>query len=201
MAREFEVSFPFVAEARRLFDPKIVTKAQQRTVTALKGKIATQISRSTREKFNVKAQRIKQALRVTTEENDGARSATLTYSGKRLSLITFGGRFRKVRTTGKRGHLKGRRLQRYGASAKVSKRGRAYVVPGGFIAAGASGNVHLYQRRDQSDPTSGLRLMTGPAVAQMVSNKDVTRDYTGTVNKEFPRLFESKLNHLLDKAK
>jgi len=195
-----KIDFPFLAEAKRLFDPKIVKNAQRNAVTRVKNKLRTLISKLARKRYNIAAAKISQALKMKITDREGIRSAQLEYTGVRFSLINFGARFRKVITTGRRGKFKGKRIRRSGASAKVTKGSSPYLTPGGFIAAGQGGNVQIFQRIEKSNSRSKLRKLTGPAVAQMVSNKVVLDGVDGFLDTEFPKQFESRLNQLLEKA-
>ena len=192
--------FPFIAEAKKLFDPMHVKKAQRLTMTSIKGKAKTGVSRSVRKKFVITAKRIAQDLKIRTVDREGLRSAELSYIGNRIGLINFSANFRNVRTVGRRGHLRGSKLRRKGATARVTKGGGRYLVPGGFIVAGASGNVQILQRIHKRDSKSKLRKLTGPAVPQMVSQPEVKKDFANLVDREFPPTFESKLNFVIGKA-
>ena len=194
------IEVPFIEEARKLFDPDIVNKAQRLAISSIKGKLKTRISKLARGKYNITAGKIAEALKMNIQDSNGLRSAELNYTGKRFSLINFSPRFRKVSTTGRRGHLKGRKIRRYGASAKVTKTSRPYLVPGGFIASGTNGNVQIFQRIERLGSKSRLRKLTGPAVAQMVSDEAVLSGVDDFLDKEFPKDFENKLNYLLEKA-
>lgn len=191
--------FPFIAEAKKLFDPSIVNKAQRLSITAIKGKAKTAVSKSVRKKFVVTARRIAQDLKIRMSDKGDLRSAQLDYVGQRIGLINFSANFRKVRTTGRRGHLRGSKIRRLGATARVSKGSARYLAPGGFIASGTSGNVQIFQRIEKNNSRSKLRKLTGPAVPQMVSQPEVVKDFTNLVEKEFPPTFESKLNFVLGK--
>lgn len=194
------IEFPFLEEARRLFDPEIVRSAQRNAITRVKNKLRTLISKLARGRYNVAAAKISEALKMKIEDREGIRSAHLEYSGSRFSLINFSARFRKVTTTGRRGKFKGKRIRRSGASAKVTKTSSPYLTPGGFIAAGNGGNVQIFQRIEKNSSNSKLRKMTGPAVAQMVSHESVLDGVDGFLDTEFPKQFESRLNYLLEKA-
>jgi len=194
------IDFPFIEEARKLFDPETVNKAQRLAISAIKGKLKSQISKLARGKYNITAGKISEALKMKIKDTNGLRSAELNYIGRRFGLINFSARFRKVSTTGRRGHLKGSKIRRVGASAKVTKSSKPYLVPGGFIASGTNGNIQIYQRIERLGSKSKLRKLTGPAVAQMVSDKAVLDGVDDFLDKEFPKDFESKLNFLLEKA-
>ena len=194
------VEFPFLEEARRIFDPELVNQAQRDAVTRIKNKLKTLISKLARGRYNVTAAKISEALKMKIHDNRGLRSADLDYAGYRFSLINFNARFRKVSTSGTRGKLKGKRIRRSGASAKVTRDSAPYLVPGGFIAAGTNNNIQIFQRIERLNSKSKLRKMTGPAVAQMVSHESVLRGVDNFLDVEFPKQFEGRLNYILERA-
>lgn len=197
----YRVDFPFIEEAKKLFDPAIVNKAQRLAITGIKGKAKTLISRTVRRRFNVANARIAKSLKMKNIDRGGLRSASLEYTGQRIGLINFAAKFKRVTTTGSKGRLAGKRLRRMGATAKVFKNQRRSLIPGAFIVRGTSGNIQVLQRIDKNNPKSKLRKLTGPAVPQMVSQPDVTRSVNDLLNKEFPQIFESKINFILERQR
>ena len=91
----------------------------------------------------------------------------------------------------------GRRL---GATAKVKKTARRYVAPGGFIAEGNNGNVHIFQRMSKRQKARmPIRKMTGPAIPQMVSQQEVLDEATKFVEQEYPKDLTNRLDYFLTK--
>lgn len=199
MRTENAVHFNFLEEALKTFDPSLVNKAQRLTVSALKGKVKTQISKTAREKYNVSASKLGQALNMRIDDSQGLRSATLEYVGSRIGLINFSGKFKNVRTTGKSGHLAGVQIRRRGATAKVIKGQSPQLIGRAFIANGANG-AHIFRRINKNDPNSKIQRVTGPSIPQIVSQRKVFSDGEKVLQTEFPRVFESKLTFLAGKA-
>lgn len=190
---------PFLKEAAQLFDPATAKLAQRQVVTKLKNKLKTKISRSIRSRYNVTNQKISKDLNMKIRDSGGIRSAFLTYIGKRISAINFSAKFKTVRTVGKKGHLKGKNIRRRGVTNRIKKGSSPSLIPGGFIAQGASGNVQVFQRIDKDDSKSKLRKATGPAIEQMVDDPETLRHFETYIDREFPAMYESQINFLLKK--
>jgi hypothetical protein len=178
-----------IKEMERMLDPEFLVKAKKSALKATQRKTATRISKLVRQEFNVTARAVADRLKLSLGRNDT--EAYLRYVGTRIGLINFSGKFKKVRTTA------GRRL---GATAKVKKTARRYVAPGGFIAEGNNGNVHIFQRMSKRQRARmPIRKMTGPAIPQMVSQQEVLDEATKFVEQEYPKDLTNRLDYFLTK--
>lgn len=194
------LKFPFMAEARKLFDPELVNKAQRQSITKIKNKAKTRISRVTRSIYNVSAAKLNAALKMTTIERGQLRAVELEFFGRKIGLINFGAKFKRVRTVGKSGRFAGKTIHRAGATAKTHKNERRKLRKGGFIAPGANANIQVFERIDSDDPKSKIRKVTGPAIPQMVGQPEVVQAFEDLVDAEYPNIFESQINFLLSRS-
>jgi len=179
-------------------DPNVLRKAQISTITRLRSRAATLMSRAGREKYNVTAKTVSDALSRRIKIIVGPDQVTgyLHYIGRRIGLINFGGQFKKVKTA---------RGSRFGATTKLYKKERRFLTKRGFIAAGrgnarAGGNVHIYQR-EKGEQTSRLPIMAlyGPSIPQMLGSKEVIEKTNAFVKEQYPIELMHQINYQLSK--
>ena len=184
------IEFPDdLQEMKRQLAPEMLQKANKSALKATQRKTATFISKVVRKEFNVTARAIADRLKLSLGRGDT--EAYLNYVGTRIGLINFSGQFRKVRTNA------GVRL---GATAKVKRTSRRYVTPGGFIAQGNNGNVHIFQRMSRRQKERmPIRKMTGPAIPQMVAQQEVLDEAAKFVEREFPKDLSNRIDYFLRK--
>lgn len=178
-----------LAQLKKQLDPAHLASAEKSALKSIQRKVATQISRLVRHKYNVTARSIAARLKLSLVRGDT--EAHLWYVGTRVGLINFGGQFKKVRTS------KGERM---GATAKMTKQSGRFLTKGGFIATGRNGNVHIFQRRDlKQNSRFPLRAKTGPAIPQMVSEKETIEAASKFVEQQYPAELTNRLNFFLQK--
>jgi len=173
-------------DLKRLLNPTFLRKAELSALKATRGKVATVVSKRVRERYNVTAATVSSKLKVGLR-NDNT-EAWLSWIGRRIGLINFGAQFKRVKT------LRGRRI---GATVKVRKDTKRFLVKGGFIAEGSQGNVHIFERMGST--RLKIRSRTGPSVPQMVSSQKVVSAAEHLVETEYPTILKSKLDFFLEK--
>lgn len=167
-------------EFLRVLDPVLVQKAQTSALTRIRKKAATHISKTTRSRYNISAGAVRDALerRTKFKLSQDKSSAFITYIGARIGMINFSAKFKPVQTA---------RGPRHGATAKLYKSRPRSLVPGGFIAAGRGGNVHIFRRQKKSQKSRlPIEAVTGPSVPQMISGDEVIRETDRFVQEEYP---------------
>ena len=166
-----------------------MVKAEKSAIKATQRKAATQISRKVREEYNVTARAIADRLKLRLSPDNT--EAYLWYIGTRIGLINFSGSFRNVRSA---------RGKRFGATAKIKKKGSRFITVGGFIATGRNGNTHIFQRKDLGQKGRlPIQSKTGPAIPQMVDTEEVLSSATKYVEQEYPKDLINRLNFYLQK--
>jgi hypothetical protein len=182
-------------EVLRTIDPEIFRKAQISALTRVRSRTATFISRAAREKYNVTAATVQGALsrRLKIVVRRDQASAYLEYIGRRIGLINFGGQFRRVNTP---------RGVRQGATTKLYKKQTRYLTKRGFIAAGKSANVHIFQR-EKEDQTKRhpLTVMYGPSIPQMVGSNEVLEQTRQFVEDLYPAELMHQIEYQLSKRR
>ena len=179
-------------------DPDVLRKAQVSTITRLRSRTAALMSRAGREKYNVTAKTVSDALsrRIKIVVGPDQVTGYLHYIGRRIGLINFGGQFKTVRTA---------RGKRFGATTKLYKKQPRFLTKRGFIARGrgaasTGGNVHIYQR-EKGAQTSRLPIMAlyGPSIPQMIGSKEVIEKANEFVKEQYPIELMHQINYRLSK--
>lgn len=173
-------------DLKRLLNPSFLRKAETSALRGIQGKVKTRVSKRVREMYNVTAGTVSRKLKIGLRNENT--EAWLSWVGRRIGLINFGAQFKRVST---------RRGRRIGATVKVRKDTKRYLVKGGFIAQGTQGNVHIFERIGTA--RLELRSRTGPSVPQMVSSRKVVKDAAELVKTEYPVILKSKLDFFLEK--
>lgn len=180
-------------EFLQTLDPELLRKAQRQALNRVRAKTATRISAAARGKYNVSAATVRDALsRRLKFSTTGDRSeAYLVYLGRRIGLINFGAKFKKVSTA---------RGPRLGATTKLYKGRPRYLTKRGFIATGKSGNVHVFQRAEEGQrKRHPLKALYGPSIPQMVGSREILEDADSFVQKEYPIELLRQIDYYMSK--
>ena len=124
------VSFQRFEEVQRLYDPKVIQRALNTTISRTAMQARTEVSKAIREVYNVKARDIAQVVTLRTRRQNDTTFKVLEYRGGPLPLDRFGARARNVRTE------RGRRV---GVTAQVRKDRPRRLVRGAFKLRGREG--------------------------------------------------------------
>lgn len=173
-------------DLKRLLNPSFLRKAETSALRGIQGKVKTRVSKRVREVYNVTAGAVSRKLRIGLR-NDNT-EAWLSWVGRRIGLINFAAQFKRVST---------RRGRRIGATVKVQRKEKRFLVKGGFIAEGSQGNVHIFERIGTA--RLELRSRTGPSIPQMVSSRKVVKEVEELVESDYPVILKSKLDFFLEK--
>ena len=169
-----------VKEFLKVLDPEVLRKAQNSTLTRMRSKTATRLSKEARSKYNISAAAVRDALskRLKFSKQSQPKQAFLWYISRRIGLINFGAKFKKVRTP---------RGVRQAATVKLYKNRPRKKLKRAFIASGGNSNVQLFQR-ERAGQTSRLPIeaLYGPSVAQMIGSDAVLDDAREFVKEEYP---------------
>lgn len=185
-----DVRFDDIESLIATYDPVSVQKAAYSTVKQLQGRAATEISKSVRSRFNVKAGEIKTVLRQRLKYQGNIPVGYLVYLSKRMSLRHF--------ATGKRVVVNTARGKRYGAKAKVRKGKRAEIVVGGFYGkAKTSGSEQIFKRT--GDARLPVKKLTAPSISQMVGGKAPIAALNDMVRREANAKLSANLDFFLKK--
>lgn len=177
----------------RTIDPTVFHKAQISALNRVRSRTATFISRAGREKYNVSAAAVTNALsrRIKIVVRRDQVSAYLEYIGRRIGLINFAGQFKRVDTP---------RGKRQGATTKLYKNQPRYLTKRGFIAAGRSSNVHIYQREKEGQRKRlPLVALYGPSIPQMVGSDEVLDKTRGFVEALYPVELMRQIDYQMSK--
>lgn len=147
----FEFKYKDFDKLQQIFDPSILTKANNTANNKLSQKTRTFISRKTRETYTAKAASFKGALEIK-KQNDGR---LLIYAGKRLKLTSF-----KV----KRKVVKTRLGKRKGVMVQIRKDKPSKLLRRGFMP-----KDKIYWRKGKS--RFPITTPTGPAIPRMVGSR------------------------------
>ena len=145
-------------------------------------KVSVQASKKTREIYNVTAGLIKDTF-FTVVENSG-QTRTLTYKGKRLGLVNFDAKSKKIN-------------RRQGVTVKIRKdRGRTPVKGAFFFETG--GGVQVAKRKGPA--RFPIQVLKTIAVPEMLDTDPVLDQMENTVevawNQEFIRSMNFRLKKL-----
>lgn len=147
---------------------KRILQVQQRALSTMRRRLATEARRDIQREYNLKAQRIAQGLRVRTVEDGVA----VIGSSKGINAINFGATWQRMR--------RGKTTQ--GARIKYKRAGAVVEEPGTFIARGLGGTPLVFIRDTRRPPhrvTSGANAgrmkqyllgVYGPSIAQMLKH-------------------------------
>lgn len=169
-----------IIEQLKRFDPELLSKAQRSTLTRVRTRTATFISRAVRERYSVTARTVSDALsrRVKIVVRRDETTAVLEYIGQRIGLINFSAQIRRVATPAG---------PRFGATTKLYKDKRRFLTKRGFVASGANNNVHIFQREKQGQQTRlPISAMYGPSVPQMVGSTETLDKANEFVGELYP---------------
>lgn len=189
-----DVDFTDLDKLRNQFDPKIIDRALNSAINKTTKKASTYVSKKVREKYNVKAARIKGAVKQLRrpKTKDLIAERVLLYTGRKIPLVNFGAR--KARVKGSK---------HKGVSVLVKKSGGRKTVKGdtgygAFLAESPSDELKVYirQRKDRLP----IRALYGPSVAEMVSDIEIFDQVDDFVKAEMPKQLEHELEFFLTKA-
>ena len=133
-----DVRFENLEQVKRTFDPVVVEKAAFSAVKKLHNKAATRVSKSVRGKYNIKASRLKLALKKRVRTQQGTPTGFLIYTGGRISMRHFavGGSMPRAGNQPTRRSARGKRK---GVRVRVVKSRGNHVIPRGFWGKGRIG--------------------------------------------------------------
>jgi hypothetical protein len=205
-----EVRFDNLEEIKRVYDPVAVQKATFSAVKQLHNKAATNVSKAIRSRYNIKAARVKLALKKRMRTQGGTPSGFLIYEDGRISLRHFavGG------SSAGRGNQPVRRSargKRRGVRVRVVKNRPPHVVPGAFWGRGKAGKAigageqQIFQRtgvtrsRPRYKGDEKLRKLTGPSVAHMARGKAGLDEVNQLMSQQADKVLASNLDHFLAK--
>lgn len=137
------VSFQNFDEVRRLYDPKVIQRALNTTISRTAQQARTEVSKAIREVYNIKARDIGQVVALRTRRQNDTTFKILEYRGSALPLDRFGTRSRKVSSAA------GRRI---GVTAQVRKDRPRRVVRGAFPLRGRDGPTMQRTGEPRSEP-------------------------------------------------
>ena len=123
-------SFENFEEVKRSFDPKVLQKALNTTITRTATRAQTEVSRAIREVYNVKASTIAEVVTRNVRRTSESTVAVLQYRGGALPVDRFASSVRTIRTP---------RGKRVAVSARVRKDRGRQVVRGAFPLRGREG--------------------------------------------------------------
>lgn len=164
----------------RVLNPDILIKAQTSALVRTRAKSVTQISKLARQKYNVSAGTVRDAVsrRIGLSLSRDKSAAYIQYIGRRIGLINFAAKFKTVNTP---------RGKRFGATTKLYKKKGRFLTKRGFIARGKGGNVQVFQRQKEGQSKRlPLNALYGPSIPQMVGSTEVLEGATKFVEKEYP---------------
>lgn len=185
---------------RILYGGEVVKKAKRSAF----GKLATKV-RSVIAKGVSKRYVITQA-NVNRHGNKrfvpGTDDVVLSYVGRRIGLINFGAKEKRVKVSPK-GNRYGKYRKR--VTVKIKKTGTRKPVTGfpgvispGFIATGKEGNRHVFARTSSARfPIISLKTL---AIPQMI-NEEVIKEAEAAIGDNFPKLFSHAMDFYLSKLK
>lgn len=181
---------------RNSYDPRIVSRALDRSVNASTRKAATFISRYTRDIYDISAGDIRRRMQIQRLNRDASRA--ILYTGRSLPLAQFKPRERWVSvSSGRRvqsGPRKGRVARRRGVTVRVRKDSGRQLVQGGWHA-----KAQILRRRDKADNQSDPLIRFGPSIPQMVGNPQVMNAVQDMIRDDLPRQFNQQMQHLLSR--
>lgn len=200
-----DITLTNIDALRRAFNPRLVAQALDRSIRAAAERVRTQISRDVRQRYNIKAGEIGNAVTLRAVNRDGELSRLLVYTGGRLSLRKFGARPRVV-------HSGNRKLR--GVTVQVLKSEGRKIVKGGFLAKGLNAKddtpEQIFQRDgDKRKMKKGhyigqmrqpIRKLTGPSIPTMVANKAILAKINDTATDVLNKEFTRQMNLLMDKT-
>jgi len=197
-----DVSFDNLEAVKRAYDPVVVKKAAFSAVKKLHNKAATQVSRSVRTTYNIKATDLKEGLKKRIRTQQGTPSGFLIYTGKRISLRYFavGGPTPRRSNQPVRNSSRGKRR---GVRVRVMKNRGPQVVPRAFWARGQAGSIagageqQIFQRIGAS--RLPIRKLTGPSVAQMVRGKAGIGELNKLMAQAADKTLSNELDHFLQR--
>jgi hypothetical protein len=184
-----EMKLENMAELRAAFGKDVVGKALQRAVKTAADRVASQISRDVRTRYNIKASLVKAHVSLSPIKSGGFISRLIAYTGGRISLRNF--------VAGKAEPMISKKTGRHlPVRVTVIKDRPRHVVRGAFLAKGwnaTDDTPYLVFQRIGAERLK-IRKLTGPALPTMVSNPKIIDDATdraGTVMQaEFTRQME-----------
>jgi hypothetical protein len=195
-----DVRFENLDAVKRAYDPIVVEKAAFSAVRHLHNKAATQVSRSVRGTYNIKASRLKMALKKRIRMQQGTPAGFLIYTGQRLSLRNFavGGAAPRKSNQPVRKTARGKRR---GVRVRIMKTRGSHVVPRAFWGRGRAGSTdgageqQIFQRIGLS--RLPVRKLTGPSVAHMVRGQAGVDEINKMMARDADRVLSQALDQFL----
>lgn len=191
---------------REKYDPRIINKALNSAINKTKNKTRTIVSRGVRNIYNIKASKLKAALKEIAIQpnkgnvNDVVIERVLSYTGGRISLINFDAKSKTVRVS-----MKGRKkkVTRNAVTVRVKKSSGRKLVKGkdgrgAFIGVGNNSNEHVFMR--SSDKRLPIEKLWGLSVPEMVNTTKVLDEVDDFVKSELPDQLDHALDYFLGKA-
>lgn len=189
-----------IDKLKAIFGHKTVERALNSAVYKATRKGRTLVSKEVRQEYRFKARDISKTAKIKKAPTiDGIARRILEYTGARPSLIKFMGANGVKRVWTKKGWRKQ-------VKVKVWKKGRPSIVKGGFVGtAQDSGSQQIFRRIPGTQMASNpakekLKKLTGPAIPQAVSNKNVLEKIGEFVSEELPNQFNHEMDHFIKAA-
>jgi len=180
MSNLIEFKFDDIEQMKKIFDPKIIDKAVNTANVKTARKTRTLISKEARKIYNVKAGDIGKVVGLRRTP-DGM---LIIYQGARISLGKFTAKSKKVQSA------KGKRT---GVTVRVRKDNGRKIVKKGFMV-----KDKIFARKGVN--RFPIKLLTGPAIAQMVGTQFMQNQVQQFAEKESDIQLTSSMNFWLKKA-
>ena len=188
-----ELKIENLTQLKNVYDPTLVNKALATAVNKATAKAKTQVSRSVRENYTVKASDVSSAVSFTRAKS-GDNEAVLRYVGTRLGLHKFASRVRTVAVRSKNGRYGYRRKQ---TRVKVHKKDALTpaIGPndnGGFTAPDGRVYARVGVARDK------IVSLMGPSIPQMVDKTKVIDPLNDMLSTELNDQFAHNLEFFMN---
>ena len=199
----FDIKLQGIDEALKQFDPQKVITAARQAINSTASSARTEASRLIREEYNIKPSVLNKYLKVDAKATGNTLVATITGTGKGLSLINFDAKqegviankkgFRYTRKAGRTGGL------RYGGAvtALIKLTGGRTDVPGKygnkpFIVRLKSGKLIVWERTSKARMSVKTRF--GPGVGGLFGSRKIMDAIKKFINDKFGPEFSRLLN-------
>jgi hypothetical protein len=156
-----------------------VVKAQKSANKKIAQQVVTQLTSTTRDRYNIKSKDLKEGTKVKSDDGNQVTSR-ITFSMRRTPLIQFGAR-------------KGSK----GASVVVLKGGRK-LIGGSFIPSLNGGHQNIFVRARYGSTRVArlpIKQLYGPSPAQMLFNKAAENIALKLINDKWNKIYQHELEY------
>lgn len=193
---DFSLRFENTEDFRRFLGPVKVTRATNRAIRTTGKRAATQASRALRDRYNIKAALVAQALKITSVPGGDITAQHLIYTGRRIGLVQFSAKPKKVTLKGRKSRRFGKK--RLGVTVKIRKDRPRMLVKRGFLAETRGGLVMIFAREGRSrKPIRALKTLSIP---EMIRQRNVVQRVDETARSVFPKEFARLMTLELNKV-